>query len=451
MRHRPCNTALRAALWSALAGLLLCACGREPVTLEQIRARGVLRVVTLNSPTTWFQGAHGPQGAQYQLAAAFATQLGTTLSMYTVEDVAALRAELAAGRADIVAAAITPDADWQRVGMASTSYGRIAQLVVFQRGGKRPQNIAALRDARLTIGAGTAQVAVLEQLRANGAPWLRWDEVTHEDDDPIAQVATGNADFAVVDANEFAYARQLYPQVNIGFTLPDTRAAHWIVPRGAGDLAARVDEFLKSVPSDAQQADLPDFNYQTAAGFQADIEQRLPALQPWFEEAAASSGVDWRLLAAIGYQESKWLRDAASGDGARGVMMLTLDTAKELGVADRDDARQSIVAGAKYFAQTRDKVPARIPEPDRSWMTIAAYNVGFGHLEDARILAQNRGKNPDSWAEVSAVLPLLAQERWYLKAKHGYARGWEPVRQVEQVQFYLNVLEWFGTQSNGAP
>ncbi|MEO7773608.1 MAG: membrane-bound lytic murein transglycosylase MltF [Steroidobacteraceae bacterium] len=430
------------------------ACGPRPSTLAEIRAHGELRVVTLNSPTTWYQGAHGPQGAQFELAKAFAATIEVPLSMYAVSDLAALRTELAAGRADMVAAAITPDTAWQRVGLVSNSFAHIKQLVVFRRGGRRPQNVAALRDSRVVVRAGSPQVAVLEFMKRNGADHLQWLEATHEDDDPVAQVSTGNADFTIVDANEFAFARQLYPGVNIGFELPDTRAAHWIVSRGAKDVAERVNAFFATLASDPHKVDLlravtadtPEFHYQTAAGFQADIETRLPALQAWFEEAAASAGVDWRLLAAIGYQESKWSHTAASGDGARGVMMLTLDTANSLGVTDRDDPRQSIIAGAKYFAQTRDKVPARIPEPDRSWMTIAAYNVGFGHLEDARILTQSRGKNPDVWAEVATALPLLAQERWYLKAKHGYARGWEPVRQVEQVMLYLNVLEWSDAQ-----
>ncbi|MGH8322832.1 MAG: transglycosylase SLT domain-containing protein, partial [Steroidobacteraceae bacterium] len=131
-----------------------------------------------------------------------------------------------------------------------------------------------------------------------------------------------------------------------------------------------------------------------------------------------------------------------SNNGALGVMMLTSDTADAMGIKDRADAQQSIFAGAHYLAEVRDKVPDRIPEPDRTWFTVASYNVGFGHLEDARVLAQMDGKNPDSWADVSAELPRLAQERWFVKVKHGYARGWEPVQFVERVQRYLTLLEW---------
>ena len=105
-----------------------------------------------------------------------------------------------------------------------------------------------------------------------------------------------------------------------------------------------------------------------------------------------------------------------------------------MGITDRRDPRQNISPGARYFAQVREKIPERIAEPDRTWLTLAAYNVGFGHLEDARIIAQTRGKDPDSWADVRDELPLLAQERWYEQAKRGYARGWEPVQFVDRVQ-----------------
>jgi membrane-bound lytic murein transglycosylase F len=79
---------------------------------------------------------------------------------------------------------------------------------------------------------------------------------------------------------------------------------------------------------------------------------------------------------------------------------------------------------------------------------VAAYNVGIGHLEDARILAQSHGRNPDKWEEVRTFLPLLSQERWYTQTKRGYARGWEPVRYVENVQAYLNILQVAGLSAN---
>jgi membrane-bound lytic murein transglycosylase F len=152
--------------------------------------------------------------------------------------------------------------------------------------------------------------------------------------------------------------------------------------------------------------------------------------------------VDWRLLAAIAYQESRWDPLAESADGALGVMMLTENTAQSLGVTDRANPRQSIFAGARYFAQMHKKIPARIPEPDRTWLAVAAYNVGYGHLEDARVLTQTLRKNPDSWEDVREHLPLLEQEDWHAQVKRGYARGSEPVQFVARVQRFLTLLDW---------
>jgi len=154
------------------------------------------------------------------------------------------------------------------------------------------------------------------------------------------------------------------------------------------------------------------------------------------------------LLAAVSYQESHWNPQAVSPTGVRGMMMLTNSTAKQMKIADRLDPHQSILGGAKYLQRVKKKIPERIQEPDRTWLALAAYNVGWGHLEDARIIAEIQGLNPDSWRDVKECLPLLTQKQWYKRVKRGYARGWEPVRYVENIRSYLDILKWKTTTSN---
>jgi membrane-bound lytic murein transglycosylase F len=161
-----------------------------------------------------------------------------------------------------------------------------------------------------------------------------------------------------------------------------------------------------------------------------------------FETAAEENDLDWRLLAAMGYQESHWDPDAVSPTGVRGIMMLTLKTAKDLGIKDRLVPNNSIEGGARYFRQTLDRIPPSITEPDRTWMAMAAYNVGYGHLEDARVIAEQLGKNPDLWIDVKTTLPLLAKRKWYKKTRYGYARGWEPIQYVENIRSYYDILKW---------
>jgi membrane-bound lytic murein transglycosylase F len=300
------------------------------------------------------------------------------------------------------------------------------------------------------VRAGSAQERILQRLKSTVAPQLQWEETAPSAADPVEDVDSGEAQYAIVDAREFSFARHLYPDVLVGFALPEERPVQWLVRRDAPGMLASVNAFFRDLQSSGRLAqllrqgsgDTRRFAYEESHEFQEHVAERLPRYRAWFEQAAGASGLDWRLLAAIGYQESKWDPRAQSDEGARGVMMFTANTAQSLGLKDRTDPQQSIFAGARYLAQVREKIPERIPEPDRTWFTVAAYNVGFGHLEDARILTQALGKDPDSWAEVRLRLPLLAQERWYAHARRGYARGWEPVQFVDRIQRYLRLLEW---------
>jgi membrane-bound lytic murein transglycosylase F len=451
---------VRASTLAAAALLLLAGCSRnEPSALEQVRTRGELRVVTLNLPTCYYLGAQGSEGLEYQLASRFASQLGVRLTMYTVANESAMQDELAAGRADIAAASLSDSPDWQRVGDAAVPYANIPQLVVYQRSGVRPRDTLQLESARLAVRAGSPQERILEKLRRTMAPTLEWVQTAPSSADPIEDVDSGGADYAITDAREFSYARHLYPNVLVGFALPDTRPVQWIVRKGATGLLETVDQFFGALAQTGELTQLVEeasgdtrrFQYEESREFQTHVADRLPRYRAWFEAAAAQVGIDWRLLAAIGYQESKWDPRAVSEDGAQGLMMLTADTAQAMGIKDRDDPQQSIFAGARYLAQVHQMIPDRIAEPDRTWLTIAAYNVGFGHLEDARVITQALGKDPDSWAEVRERLPLLAQGRWYTRAKRGYARGWEPVQFVDRIQRFLTLLEWQPGEAAPAP
>jgi membrane-bound lytic murein transglycosylase F len=164
-----------------------------------------------------------------------------------------------------------------------------------------------------------------------------------------------------------------------------------------------------------------------------------------FEEAGRAHGVDWRLLAAIGYQESHWRSHAVSPTGVRGIMMLTQATAEFLDIEDRLDPESSIFGGAEFYSRQRERLPSSVPEPDRTWMALAAYNVGFNHLLDARQIVEWQGGDPDAWVDLSGTLPLLAKQRWYSRVEHGYARGWEPVLYVNNIRNYYNIIKWITT------
>jgi membrane-bound lytic murein transglycosylase F len=187
-----------------------------------------------------------------------------------------------------------------------------------------------------------------------------------------------------------------------------------------------------------QRARLPR---RLAADFHGHISTRLPLLRVPFEAAARDTGFSWRLLAALGYQESRWRPGAVSPRGAQGVMMLMPVTARKMGVKDVFHPDENIMGGARYLAYMKTRIPQRIRDPDRTWLAMAAYNIGIGHLEDARIITQMRKKNPDRWAEVRANLPRLSDPHWHSKVKRGYANGRETVQFVERVAQFEAILE----------
>jgi membrane-bound lytic murein transglycosylase F len=433
----------------ALMSLVAASYSPPPRSVNPVQGKGELRVVTLEGPTTYTKGTRGTEGLEFRLAQEFAREQGFDLYMYPVASPALMRAELAAGRADIAAAQLTADKTWTPVGDAAAVYDHVAQLVVYRRGEDEPE-VADLASLHLLVRAGSPQEQMLQRLKIRLLPKLGWTAISPHGVDPLQDIQNGVGDYAVVDASEYAYARHLYPDVVPAFALPESRPVQWVVRHTDPDLYAAVNRFIETMQHTGLLTSLlmPPLQdrrvlaYQDTRQFHQDIAARLPQYRAWFEEASEQTGVDWRLLAAIGYQESKWDPEAQSPMGASGMMMLTSDTADSLGVEDRSDAHESILAGARYFQEVREKVPAHIPEPDRTWLAIAAYNVGYGHVEDARRLAQMRGKNPDSWQDVREQLPLLADESWYERLKHGFARGAEPAQFVDRIQRFLKLLEW---------
>ncbi len=215
-------------------------------------------------------------------------------------------------------------------------------------------------------------------------------------------------------------------------------------------LPARAVESRKTPSASAKTAARPEAAHppqrarlprRLAADFHQHIKTRLPALRPSFEAAGRETGLSWRLLAALGYQESKWRAAAVSPRGAQGIMMLMPITATKMGVKNVFVAEENIIGGARYLQYMKERIPKRILDPDRTWLAMAAYNIGIGHLEDARIITQMRKKNPDRWSDVRANLHRLSDPAWHTQVKRGYANGRETLEFVERVSQFAAILE----------
>lgn len=442
---------------AALALLVLTSGNDQRTRLEQAQQRGSLTLLTRNGASSYFIGPDGGTGPEYDLAAAFADYLGLNLEVEVADEFADLGSMLQSRQGELIGANLTRTAAREQLFNFGPDYAEAKTIVIYKRGKPRPRKLPDLLGKRLSVIAGSSYEDLLKKAQ-KVLPDLHWTaEKTMGMQGLLLAITDGEVDATLVDSNIFKINSQFYPALKIGFTLADNQQQAWAFLPGDDDsLVQKARSFIKLFKEDGRLAALQNRYDENANDldrvgmfqFMKQVRNRLPSFMPVFQEVAAAYDLDWRFLAAMGYQESHWDPDAASVTGVRGMMMLTQRTAKQLGVHDRLDPEQSIEGGARYFINMRKRIPDRIPEPDRSWMALAAYNMGLGHLEDARVLTQKQGGNPDRWLDVNERLPQLSQEKWYRQTRYGYARGYEARQYVENVRSYYDTLVWMETRAH---
>lgn len=426
---------------------------RSPVPagehLTQITEKDFITVHTRNTPTTYYEGRQGPTGFEYELMHRFADHLGVSLNLnasHHPESV--LPAVRESGDLGAAALPLLPDSP-------GIHYTRpiiqMQPLVVYRRGLngiQQPSDLVGLELGTLSQAGTSEALHDLQRLY----PTLSWKE-SHELEvaELLARVEDGSLDAAVIFEHQFRLNRLFFPNVERGFTLGDQLSMAWAVPSGRGlGLLEAANRFLQDLQESGTLDRLVSryfghddyLEYVGTRTFLDHLDARLPRYTELFQQSARETGFDWKLLAAVGYQESHWDPDAVSPTGVRGLMMLTNPTASEMGISDRTDPAQSIDGGARYLRSIKDRLPESITGDDRLFMAMAAYNVGLGHLYDARKITETRGGDPDRWADVRTALPLLQQREWHSQTRHGYARGGEPVIYVRNIRRYYEMIKY---------
>jgi len=453
----PLSRALKSALTALVALPFLLSGNDRPTWLDQVLQRGSLTILTRNGASTYYLGPDGPTGPEVELAREFADYLGVELQIEVADAFAQLAVMLAQRKGELIAANLTRTPERELRFNFGPDYLETSTVVVYRRGQPQPESLAELVGRKIMVIAGSSYEETLRAAQMD-LPGLEWEpraDVGMED--LLLAVADGAIDATLVDTNIYELSKPYYPRIDAAFTLPGTLPHAWAFPPGSDDsLVQKARAFLRQIEHNGRLAALHQAFYATGERmdrvgmfqFLRQVRVRLPPLIPVFREVGEAYDIDWRLLAAIGYQESHWDPEASSYTGVRGIMMLTERTATAMGLTDRLDPRQSIDGGARYLLRLRERIPDRIQEPDRTWMALAAYNMGMGHLEDARVLTQKQGGDPDAWIDVERHLDLLAQEKWHSQTRYGYARGHEARQFVANIRSYYETLVWMDTRDH---
>jgi len=432
-----------------ILALIVSACSPNDHSINKIKTLGEIVVFTRNAPTTYYEGRDGLAGLEYDMVTAFAEHLGVKARFVIKDGAVDMLGALMRGEADMAAAGLT------RTGRRSTnflfgpSYQSVTQQVVCRRGGPSPKFVEDLEGVDIMVTKGSSYAERLQVLKMVFSQ-LQWRETDAMDTEHLLELVwEKKLECAVADSNIIEISRRYFPELVVSFDLAEPEPLAWAMPLQSKALQQAVEKWYASFKQSGELDKLISryygyielFDFVDTRAFNRRIGTILPRYLKSFQLAAEKYGLDWTLLASQAYQESQWHKHAKSPTGVKGIMMLTLLTAKDMDVEDRLDPEQSIYGGAKYLTRILRSLPDEVAEPDRTWIALAAYNVGMGHIRDAMELARSMERNPYIWSDLAEVLPLLSKKRYYRSLKHGYARGWEPVRYVNRIRYYQDILE----------
>ncbi|OIP52862.1 MAG: lytic transglycosylase F [Helicobacteraceae bacterium CG2_30_36_10] len=426
---------------------------KTPSLLDKIKANKTLNVVLLNAPSTYYIGPEGPQGFEYDLLHSYAQYIDVDLNITSANTV---KEALELGKnpnIHITSAALAKTKEREKTFNFGPSYFEVQEQVICHRGmlssGRFPRDTEGLSGLKIVVGESTSYAQTIKDLQADGYDINASFTTEYSTEELLEQVSTNEIDCTIADSNIYALNLKYFTEMRLAFTISGREQLAWALAPDSRELAASMYAWLNNFNQAGSLAQLKDhyysyamfFNYYNTKMFYKRIESRLPQYKAYFIEIANKYEIPWTLLAAMSYQESHWNPKAKSFTGVRGMMMLTLSTAKLLGINDRLNAKKSIHGGTRHLKNLMKLIPEGVQGDNHLKFALASYNVGLGHILDARKLAAQMGYNENSWKDLKEVLPLLAQKKYYKTLKHGYARGTEPVRYVESIFNFKDILE----------
>ncbi len=420
-------------------------------TLHKIIKAGQITVITRNSAHCFYTYREEPMGFEYELAKEFADYLGVKLNVQITEDWEEMIPSLQNGTGAFIAAGMTITPKREKKAAFSDGYMDIQQHIIARRNKAKIKKLEDLSGKTIHVRTATSYQEQLEELQKQGIEFtieLHHDLPTEE---LIQHVDRGDIEFTVADSNVAMLSRRHYPGAIMAGAISDLQQLGWAVHPEARRLKAKINSFFKIIKENGKYdeiynkyyGDIADFDYVDLSIFHRRIKTRLSRYSPYspfIKAAAKKHGFDWRLISAQIYQESHLNPWAKSPAGAKGLMQLLSRTARSLGVKDIYNPVENINAGVQHLKNLYDLFDGAQGN-DRLLISLAAYNIGQGHIRDARQLAVKMNLDPDSWESLAKTLPLLSFRRYYKNSKYGYCRGTEPVLYIKQIRVYYDILK----------
>lgn len=413
--------------------------------LPQIKQHKVLRVLTRNNAATYFLWRGKLMGFEYELAREFARLHGLRLEMVVPPSRTALFDWLREGRGDMIAANLTiiPNQRDQDV-QYSRGYNTVTEQVVTRANDNSLKTVQDLAGRSVYVRRASSYWRSLTRLIKEGIKLkLVIVPESMETEEIIDKVANGEYDLTLADSNilDIALAwRQ--NEIKAAFDLGGTDSHGWVVRKDQPKLLKAINAFVKKEYHGLFYNLAHEKYFQNPVEIKQRLEERVDSTQggklsPYDDLArkyAEQHGFDWRMIVAQMFQESRFNPRAKSWAGARGLMQIMPQTAREMGITNLRKPEQGIQAGVQYLDWLRDRFEPELRVKDRMWFALAAYNAGAGHVKDARRLAAQLGLSPNRWfGNVEKAILLLSKRKYARKAAYGYVHGIEPVKYVRQI------------------
>lgn len=428
--------------------------------LDSIKKRGKLILLTENGPSTYYQYRGQGKGFDYEMVKAFSKWLGVKLEVRVLDDVDRMFELLNKGEGDIIASNLTITPLRKRFALFSDTVYTTRQVLVQRKfdKGNSDSLLHLIHDSTSMNGfpiwvhrysSFYSQLKNIEDA-ANIDIDIREAPGEINTDDLIRLTAVGEINATVTDENLAVIQQFDYPELDMSFAITGQDPIGWAMRSNAPKLAEKVDEWLNrdETRRKNKKTFAKYFTPESQFGYKGPYvlpelsADRISPYDSLFKKYSKEINWDWRLLAALSYQESRFNPYAESWSGAFGLMQLMPETAWRFGCDTNQREEQNIRAGVKYINHLQRFWKERIRNPQEQLkFVLASYNIGPGHILDAQKIAAQMGQADSIWdGHVAEALLLKMQEKYYTMegVKHGYCRATEPYNFVYKIMAVFN-------------